>query len=185
MWIVMIVAAVLVIAILAFSVRGYNLFIRLKNRVENQAAQIDVQLKRRADLIPNLVEVTKKYAAYEKDTLSEVTKLRSVIANPSDTAASYRAGEKLSKAARQMIAIGEQYPDLKANANFLRLQADLAETEDKVSIARQFYNDTVMKYNTAVMMFPNSVLAGIFGFSKMALLEASDAERSPVKISEL
>jgi len=181
-WIIIAIVAVIIIAVLAAAIKWYNLFIELQNRVDNQASQIDVQLKRRADLIPNLVAVTREYASHEKETLSEVTRLRNTLQNAPDAGEAYKAGQALGKAARRLIAIGESYPELKANANFLSLQAELAETEDKISIARQFYNDTVMKYNTAVMTFPRSIIAGMFGFGKLTPLEVAEEDRKAVRI---
>ena len=179
-WIIGIVVVAGLIGI--FVVKGYNSLVVLKNRVENQAAQIDVQLKRRADLIPNILETTKGYARYEQDTLKIITQLRTQILSAEDITASYQASEKLGKFTSQIFAVGEQYPDLKANANFLQLQKELSETEDKISKARQFYNDTVTKYNDAIMIFPNSLLAGLFGFHRIALLEVQASEKEAIKI---
>lgn len=179
-WIIGIVVVAGLIGI--FVVKGYNSLVVLKNRVENQAAQIDVQLKRRADLIPNILETTKGYARYEQDTLKSITQLRTQILSAEDITASYQASEKLGKFTSQIFAVGEQYPDLKANANFLQLQKELSETEDKISKARQFYNDTVTKYNDAIMIFPNSLLAGLFGFHRIALLEVQASEKESIKI---
>lgn len=179
-WIIGIVVVAGLIGI--FVVKGYNSLVVLKNRVENQAAQIDVQLKRRADLIPNILETTKGYARYEQDTLKSITQLRTQILSAEDITASYQASEKLGKFTSQIFAVGEQYPDLKANANFLQLQKELPETEDKISKARQFYNDTVTKYNDAIMIFPNSLLAGLFGFHRIALLEVQASEKEAIKI---
>ena len=179
-WIIGIVVVAGLIGI--FVVKGYNSLVVLKNRVENQAAQIDVQLKRRADLIPNILETTKGYARYEQDTLKSITQLRTQILSAEDITASYQASEKLGKFTSQIFAVGEQYPDLKANANFLQLQKELSATEDKISKARQFYNDTVTKYNDAIMIFPNSLLAGLFGFHRIALLEVQASEKEAIKI---
>ena len=179
-WIIGIVVVAGLIGI--FVVKGYNSLVGLKNRVENQAAQIDVQLKRRADLIPNILETTKGYARYKQDTLKSITQLRTQILSAEDITASYQASEKLGKFTSQIFAVGEQYPDLKANANFLQLQKELSETEDKISKARQFYNDTVTKYNDAIMIFPNSLLAGLFGFHRIALLEVQASEKEAIKI---
>lgn len=176
-----VIGAILLILIVAL-VKTYNGLVVLKNRVENQGAQIEVQLKRRADLIPNLIETTKGYASYEKETLTQVTELRSKVLAATSPVESYQAGEALGKAVSGILAIGERYPELKADANFLRLQTELSDTEDKVVKARQFYNDTVTKYNTAIMLFPKSLVAGMFGFSKQPLLEATTEERKAVKI---
>ena len=175
-----IIVAAVMIGLLV--VKGYNGLVVLKNRVANQAAQIDVQLKRRADLIPNIIETTKGYAHYEKETLNSITKLRTQILSTDNIEASYQASEQLGKLSGQMIAVGEQYPDLKANTNFLQLQQELSETEDKISKARQFYNDTVTKYNDAIMIFPNSILANLFGFHHIALLETNAADKEAIKI---
>lgn len=183
---IMIVAGVVfvIIAFIAIAViRCYNGMVVLRNRVENQGAQIEVQLKRRADLIPNLIETTKGYASYEQQTLTQVTELRSKVLSAASPAESYMAGEALGHEASRMLAIGEKYPELKANSNFLQLQKELADTEDKIVKARQFYNDTVTKYNTAIMMFPRSAFAGIFGFKKMELLEAAASERQATRMN--
>lgn len=181
--IVVIIGIVLVAgALLGCVVKEYNGLVVLKNRVENQGAQIDVQLKRRADLIPNMIETTKGYAHYEKETLSSITKLRTQIISTDNIETSYQASQQLGKITGQIIAVGEQYPDLKANTNFLQLQQELSDTEDRISKARQFYNDTVTKYNDAIMVFPNSMIAGIFGFHRISLLEAKESEREAVKM---
>lgn len=181
--IVVIIGIVLVAGVLlGCVVKGYNGLVVLKNRVENQAAQIDVQLKRRADLIPNMIETTKGYAHYEKDTLSSITKLRTQILSTDNIETSYQASQQLGKITGQMIAVGEQYPDLKANTNFLQLQQELSDTENRISKARQFYNDMVTKYNDAIMVFPNSMIAKIFGFHRISLLEVKESERETVKM---
>jgi len=180
--IILIVAAIVVVILAVAVIKCYNQITTLRNRVDNQSSQIDVQLKRRADLIPNLVEVTKGYAGYEQETLEAVTRSRSMLLNAQNTEQKYKAGEELVRAARQIFAIGENYPELKANTNFLQLQSELSDTEDKVSAARQFYNDTVTKYNTYIMLFPKSIVAKLFGFAKLALLEATEDEKKAVKI---
>ena len=181
--IVVIIGIVLVAGVLlGCVVKEYNDLVVLKNRVENQGAQIDVQLKRRADLIPNMIETTKGYAHYEKDTLSSITKLRTRILSTDNIEDSYQASQQLGKITGQIIAVGEQYPDLKANTNFLQLQQELSDTEDRISKARQFYNDTVTKYNDAIMVFPDSIIAGMFGFHRISLLEVKESEREAVKM---
>lgn len=177
------VVFVIIAFILIAVIRCYNGMVVLRNRVENQGAQIEVQLKRRADLIPNLIETTKGYASYEQQTLTQVAELRSRVLSASSPEESYKAGEALGHEVSRMLAIGEKYPELKANANFLQLQKEIADTEDKIVKARQFYNDTVTKYNTAIMMFPRSIFAGIFGFKKMELLEAAASERQATRIN--
>lgn len=182
-WIIGIGIVLVVGMIFLFAVKGYNSLVILKNRVDNQAAQVDVQLKRRADLIPNMLETTKGYARYEKDTLKSITKLRTQILSAENIESSYQASETLGKLTDRIIAVGEQYPELKANTNFLKLQQELSETEDKISKARQFYNDTVTKYNDAIMIFPNSILANLFGFHHIALLETNAADKEAIKIN--
>lgn len=178
--IIIISAVVIIIAVCAIG--AYNSFIKLKNRIENQAAQIDVQLKRRADLIPNLIETTKGYAKYEKSTLENITRCRSNVLNAKNTMESYQANSELSRELSRIIAVSESYPELKANENFLRLQSELSETEDKIAKSRQFYNDVVTKYNTQIMLFPKSIFAGMFGFKKCELMEAAAEERKNVQI---
>lgn len=174
--------AVVVIIILAVIIKMYNGLVVLKNRVENQGAQVEVQLKRRADLIPNLIESTKGYANYEKGTLEKVAELRSKVLNASNASESYQASNALGRELNQILVHSEAYPELKANANFMKLQEELSDTEDKIVKARQFYNDTVTKYNTQIMMFPTSIFAGMFGFKKEELLEAAPEERQSIKI---
>lgn len=178
-----ITAAVIVILLFAL-IKTYNGLVVLKNRVDNQGAQVEVQLKRRADLIPNLIETTKGYANYEKGTLTAVTELRSKVLHASNTSEAYQMDAQLSRELSKIMAISENYPELKANANFLRLQQELSETEDKIVKARQFYNDIVTKYNTAIMIFPRSIFAAMFGFDKKSLLEATAQERESIKIDE-
>ena len=177
--IVVAIAVVLIVFIIAL----YNKLVKLRNMVDNAWAQIDVQLKRRADLIPNMIETTKGYARYEKETLIKVTKLRTKVLCADTIESSYQASEMLGKFTSQIVGVGEQYPELKANTNFLQLQRELSETEDKISKARQFYNDTVTKYNDAIMIFPNSILANLFGFRRIALLEAKEPEKEAIKMS--
>ena len=180
------VIACIIVGIVLFTIvyiiKEYNGFIVLKNRVENQGSQIDVQLKRRADLIPNLIETTKGYANFERETLTTVTKLRNTMLNASNTDEAYQANVELNHTLARIMAISEKYPELKANANFLRLQDELSDTEDKIAKARQFYNDVVSKYNTQIMLFPKSIIANMFGFRKNALLEASMSEKESIKM---
>lgn len=177
------IIAVVVILLIIAVIKTYNHMVVLRNRVDNQGAQIEVQLKRRADLIPNLLETTKGYAHYEQETLSKITELRSRVLNASSAAESFEAGNALGREISHILAVGEQYPELKANQNFLQLQSELKETENKSVMARQFYNDTVTKYNTAIMMFPRSIFAGLFGFRQKDLLAASEEERQAVHIN--
>ena len=180
--IIPIIAAVVVVLLLVYIIKVYNSLVVLKNRVENQGAQVDVQLKRRADLIPNLIETTKGYANYEKGTLTAVTELRSKMVNASNTGEAYQANVELNKELARIMVISDNYPELKANTNFMKLQDELSDTEEKIAKARQFYNDVVTKYNTQIMLFPKSIFAKMLGFKKNALLEASENEKANVKI---
>ena len=158
--VIVIVAIVVVLAIVAIAL--YNNLVRLRNRVDNAWAQIDVQLQRRADLIPNLVETVKGYASHERGTLDEVTAARSAVMSATDPAAKMEADNMLTGALKTLFAVAEAYPDLKANANFQQLQSQLSETEDKISYMRQSYNDTVMTYNNAIQTFPGVLFSGAF-----------------------
>ena len=180
--VIAVIAAVVVVLLLVYIIKIYNGLVVLKNRVENQGAQVDVQLKRRADLIPNLIETTKGYANYEKGTLTAVTELRNKMVNASNMGEAYQANVELNKELARIMVISENYPELKANSNFMKLQNELSDTEEKIAKARQFYNDVVTKYNTQIMLFPKSIFAKMLGFKKNALLEATEKEKESVKI---
>ena len=171
--------AVLVLVLLAlFFGVTYNSLIRRRNEVDNAWSQIDVQLKRRLDLIPNLVETVKGYAAHEKTALEAVIAARnSGMAASSDPHAQASADNAMTGALRQLFALSEGYPDLKANQGFVSLQEELANTESRIAYARQFYGDAVSTYNTAIQKFPNVVFAGMLGFSEREFFEAEDAAR--------
>src|SRR4030043_92822 len=163
MWIpIIVIAAIIVILILIF-IGIYNGLIRGRNNVKNAWAQIDVQLKRRHDLIPNLVETVKGYMQHERNTLEAVTKARNLAQQLSSAGAGERskAEGELSSALARLLAVAESYPDLKANQNFLALQEELTSTENKISFARQFYNDSVLNYNNKVQTFPSNIIAGM------------------------
>lgn len=173
---------VLVLVLVAFVAGLYNRLVVLRNRVQNAWAQIEVQLKRRYDLIPNLVETVKGYAAHESQTLEAVIAARNTAMGTQGggVAAQGAAENVLSGALRQLFALAEAYPDLKANQNFLDLQEKLTDTENKIAYARQFYNDTVMSYNTAIQVFPAVLLAGMFGFTAKEFFEAEpEADVAP------
>jgi len=159
----------------------YNGLVRLRNQVKNGWAQIDVQLKRRVDLIPNLVETVKGYAKHEKKVLDDVTKARASLMNAQGAEANAKADNMLAGTLKSLFAVAENYPDLKANQNFLQLQEELSGTENKIAYARQFYNDVVMKYNTQIQSVPYNILAGMFGFKEEKMFETQD--REPVKVS--
>ncbi len=181
-YIVIGIIMLVVLAILIAAVKTRNQFVVLRNRVKNQLAQIDVQLKRRYDLIPNLLETAKGYAGFERSTLEAVVKARTSAMAASDFSNLVSANEKLSATLRQLMAVSEAYPELKSNSNFMQLQNELAETENKIALSRQFYNDTVLKYNNAIEMFPASLIAGLCGFRAMAFWEAEESERAGISI---
>lgn len=173
----LVVLIIAIIFIVGTMIHMYNNLVGLRNRVKNSYAQIDVQLKRRNDLIPNLVETVKGYASHEKGVFEEVTKARANVMNASSVEEVSAADNQLTGALRSLFAVAENYPELKANSNFQQLQTELSETEDKISYARQFYNDVVMKYNNACQQFPSSIMARIFGFKEENFFEAPEAER--------
>ncbi|MDY3980266.1 LemA family protein [Paraeggerthella sp. Marseille-Q4926] len=176
-WIVVLV----IVVVLALAVIGlYNNLVKLRNMVDNAWAQIDVQLQRRLDLIPNLVETVKGYASHERGTLDEVTQARTAVMNAGTPEGKMQADGILTGALKSLFAVAEAYPDLKANVNFQQLQAELSNTEDKISYMRQSYNDTVMKFNTAIQTFPAVLIAGMMGFKERQSFDAaSGAEVAP------
>jgi len=181
-----IIVGVIVVVIGLFLWANYNGLVRLRNQVKNAWAQIDVQLKRRYDLIPNLVETVKGYMKHERETLEAVTKARNLAQQVSSAGAGERAkaeGE-LSSALSRLLVVVERYPDLKANQNFLALQEELTSTENKISFSRQFYNDSVLKFNNKTHMFPSNVVASMFGFKASEFFEVTlAAEREAPKVS--
>ncbi len=177
-WIILGVVAVLVL----WFIGVYNALVQLRNKVKNQFSQIDVQLKRRFDLIPNLVETVKGYAKHESETFEKVIAARSSYASATTDAEKIDAANQMSQAVRGLLAVAEAYPELKANTNFLSLQNDLKETEEKISYARQFYNDSVMVYNNKIQVIPSNIVAGICGFKAEKLFEAGSEERENVKV---
>lgn len=158
----------------------YNALVRLRNQVKNAWAQIDVQLKRRHDLIPNLVEAVKGYAAHEKSTLDAVISARAKALSAGSVAAHAQAEGELSQALGRLMMLSESYPDLKANRNFLSLQEELTSTENKIGFARQFYNDSVMKFNIAIQSFPQNIVASMFSFKEADLFELEDQAQREV-----
>lgn len=178
---IVIVAIVIILAIMLIGM--YNNLVRMRNRVDNAWAQIDVQLQRRLDLIPNLVETVKGYAAHESGTLEAVTQARNAAMSATTPEARAEAENMLTGALKTLFAVSEAYPDLKASANFLDLQAQLSETEDKISYMRQSYNDTVMKYNNGIQTFPAVIFAGMFGFKERELFEAAAPAATAPQVS--
>jgi LemA protein len=176
-----IVAGVVVVLVVG-TVYLYNRLVAYKVRVDNGWSQIDVQLKRRHDLIPNLVESVKGYAAHEKDLFEHIAQVRTQAMGAMGVGDQAKAEAQVSSGLRQLLAVAENYPDLKASTNFLSLQEELSGTESKIAYARQFYNDQVMKLNTAIQSFPSSVIARMFRFKPREFFEMDDAARGPVSV---
>ncbi len=178
-WII--IGAVIAVIVLFF-VSTYNGLVKLRNMVKDQWAQIDVLLKRRADLIPNLVETVKGYAKHESETLEAVITARNKAVSAKTPEDEIKANGELSGALSRLFALAESYPDLKANQSFLDLQSNLKETEDKIAYARQFYNDAVLKYKNKLEMFPSNIVAGMFGFKPEPFFEATEAEKETPQV---
>jgi LemA protein len=179
LWIFIIIIAVIIVV----AVGIYNGLITLRNRADNAWAQVDVQLRRRYDLIPNLVETVKGYAKHEKEVFQKVTEARSQAIDAGSVKEQEQAENMLTGALKSLFAVVENYPELKANQNFLLLQEELAGTEGKIAYARQFYNDTVMKFNTKQQVFPSNIVANMFGFKEKDYFEIEEpAAREPVKV---
>jgi LemA protein len=169
----------LIILVLIFY---YNRFAVLGNRIDNSLSQIDVQLKRRADLIPNLIETVKGYAKHEKEIMDNVTKARKALMGAKDIEGKVKADEQLEKALKSIFALAENYPNLKANENFLELQRELSATEDKVAYSRQYYNDSILTYNNLCKTFPGNFFAGIFKKVEKEYLKIAPADREKVEV---
>ncbi|CDE50298.1 lemA family protein [Firmicutes bacterium CAG:460] len=178
-WMILIIVGILIVF---WAISVYNKLIALRNRVKDQWAQIDVQLKRRFDLIPNLVETVKGYTKHESETLEAVIKARNTYVSATLPEDQMKADGELTKAISKLFALTESYPELKANTNFQALQQELTETESKIASARQFYNDTVMVYNNKVDMVPSNIIASLFRFEKEAFFEANETERQNVQV---
>ena len=178
-WLILIIVVVLIVL---WAISVYNKLVVLRNRVKDQWAQIDVQLKRRFDLIPNLVETVKGYTKHESETLEAVIKARNTYVSATLPEDQMKADGELTQAISKLFALTESYPDLKANTNFQALQQELTETESKIAAARQFYNDTVMVYNNKVSMVPSNIIASLFKFNKEAFFEANETERQNVQV---
>ena len=180
--IVFIILLVLVLLVVVWVIALYNGLVRLRNRIENAWAQIDVQLKRRYDLIPNLVETVKGYAGHERQTLEAVVQARNMAMSATGPAQQAQAENMITGALKSLFALQEAYPDLKANQNFLNLQEELTGTEGRIAYARQFYNDTVYRYNTKIQSVPAVIVAKRFGFNEREYFEADDESRGPVTV---
>ncbi|HHV17753.1 MAG TPA: LemA family protein [Thermoanaerobacterales bacterium] len=176
----------IILALLAltgfYMVSVYNGLVVLRNRVKNAWAQIDVQLKNRADLIPNLVETVKGYAAHEKTTFENVVNARNRAVNAKNPEEAIEGNNMLTEALNRLMVVVEAYPELKANSNFISLQAELKDVEEKIRYSRQFYNDTVLKYNNGIQVFPKNILAGMFNFREEPFFKVSEGDKEVPKV---
>ena len=177
-----VILLVIVAVVVMFVWTLYNGLVTAKARIDEAWSGIDVQLKRRTDLIPNLVETVKGYATHEKSVFEDVTKARAAIMDAKGPVEAADANNMLSGALKSLFAVAENYPDLKANQNFLDLQGQLSDTEDKIAYSRQFYNSNVLDYNTKIKLFPNVILAGMFGFNAVEYFKATDEDKQEVKV---
>ena len=178
-----IILVVIIVIFLLWFFSFYNKIIRLENRIDNSWAQIDVQLKRRADLIPNLMGAVKGYMKHEKEVLENVTKARSALLNAETPQDSMDADNILTGALKTLFAVSEAYPDLKANQNFIQLQDELTHTENKIAYSRQYYNDSVLKYNNTVETFPGVIFAKRMGKKERQMLQIPEADREVPKVT--
>ena len=173
----------LIIAIIAYVWLSYNSLVTLSERIKEAISGIDVQLKRRTDLIPNLVETVKGYAKHEKEVFENVTKARSAMMKAEGPQEKGKAPDMLTGALKSLFAVAEAYPNLQASDNFKELQEELSDTENKISYSRQFYNSNVLAYNTKIKMFPSSLIARQFGFSEKEFFESEESDKKPVKVT--
>jgi len=178
-WVLIGIIALVVLFIIGI----YNALVRLNNRVKNAWSQIDVQLKKRFDLVPNLVETVKGYAKHEKEVFMGVTKARNMMSQAKDIPSKADAENQLSGALKSLFAVSENYPDLKANQNFLQLQEELSGIESKIAYARQFYNDMVEKFNIKTQLFPNNLIVSLFKFGAHDFFKVKEEEKKNVKVS--
>jgi LemA protein len=172
----------LIVIILIIFWSYFNRFATLGNRIDNSLSQIDVQLKRRADLIPNLIETVKGYAKHEKGIIKEVTDARTAMISAGNLEGKVKANDRLQTALKSIFALAENYPNLKANENFLQLQTELATTEDKIAYSRQYYNDSILAYNNLCKTFPGTFFAGIYGKKEREYLQITEAEKKNVEV---
>ena len=178
LWILIAVTALIIIILVSY----YNRFVVLSNRIDNSLSQIDVQLKRRADLIPNLMESVKGYMKHEKGIMDSVNEARKALVGAKDLPSKMKANNKLEGFLGRLFAIAENYPDLKANTNFLQLQNELTTTEDKIAYSRQFYNDSILDYNNKCKTFPGMFFANMYGFKEKEYIKIAEAERKVVNV---
>ena len=178
LWIILII----VVVIIAFIISTYNGLVQSKMKVDNAWSQIDVQLQRRFDLIPNFVETVKGYMNHEQETFEKIAALRTSWANATTVEDKAKLDNELSASLKTIMAVSENYPELKANENFKQLSEELSNTENKISFSRQFYNDTVTMYNTKLQVFPSNIIAGVFNFTSRDLFKSDDEARKNVKV---
>ncbi|MEO0010383.1 MAG: LemA family protein [candidate division WOR-3 bacterium] len=178
-----IIIAIIAGLLILLAIGSYNLLVSSRNRVKNGWHQIDVQLKRRIDLIPNLVETVKAYAAHERGVFEKIAEARTHAINARGPGEAARADSQLTSTLKTLFALVENYPDLKANQNFMRLQEELTHTENKIAFARQFYNDVVLDYNNRVQMFPTNIIAALFRFQPAEFYEIPETEREVPKVN--
>ncbi len=171
---VALIIVVILVVIVGFVIATYNELVQLRNKVKNAFSQIDTQLQRRFDLIPNLVETVQGFASHEKELLENVTASRSGYINAGTNQEKLAMNNQLTAGLRSLFAVAESYPELKSNTNFLNMQEELSDTEDKIMFSRQFYNDAVTMYNNKIQMFPGSIIAGMFGFTEEELYDADE-----------
>lgn len=179
---IFIIILAVVIILIMYVIGIYNNLITLRNKVKDQWSQIDVLLKRRTDLIPNLVETVKGYAKHESETLESVIAARNKVVGAKSTEEEIKADGELSRALGRLMAVAEAYPDLKANTNFMSLQDNLKETEDKIQYARQFYNDSVLNYKNKLEVFPSNIVANMFNFKPEAFFEIEEQDKEAPKV---
>ncbi|MDR0905390.1 MAG: LemA family protein [Oscillospiraceae bacterium] len=182
-YIIFAVLILLVILLLCFFIKTFNTLIKVRNRVQTQWAQVDVQLTRRADLIPNLIETVKGYTEHESETLEKVVAARQAAVSAGTRSEALAADTQMSSVLPSILALAEAYPTLKADGSFLNLQEQLNETENKIAFARQFFNDTVLIYNNTIGQFPQNIVAGIFGFRKENTFSADEESRQNPRVS--
>lgn len=180
-WLWIVLAIVVLLGI--FIATTYNSLVQLRNKVRDQWAQVDVQLKKRFDLVPNLVETVKGYAKHEKETFEKVVEARSKYSSAKTPEMEMEASGELTRALSRIMMLAESYPELKSNQNFLKLQEDLADVEEKIAYARQFYNDRVLSYMDKIQMFPSNIVAAIFKFKEVKYFEATADEKDAPKVS--
>jgi LemA protein len=179
----MIIIVVAIVIVLLYVLLTYNSLITRKMRVSEAFSQIDVQLKRRTDLIPNLVETVKGYAKHEKELFEKITEERSSLVSAKGAMEKAKINNEISDTLKSLFAVAENYPDLKASQNFLELQEEISDTEDKIAYSRQFYNSNVMDFNTNIAVFPNTIFAGLLGFKPAEFFGTNEEDRKPVKVS--